>query len=106
VIISSDPYAVREAIVKMGDAIPVFVGGPYTEPLCFHHMPCWFMKTEELTLTQALERIFTIDGRGRPAKAKLMLELMESYESDPSVLRSAIKEVGERKFIWHPPTFW
>jgi hypothetical protein len=40
VIISDDPLAVREAVVKMGDAIPVFMGGPNTEPLCFHHMPC------------------------------------------------------------------
>lgn len=57
------------------------------------------MKDEELTLKQTLERIFTIDGRGRPAKAKLMLSLLERYESDPSILRAAIKEIGERKFI-------
>jgi hypothetical protein len=55
------------------------------------------MKDEELTLTQSLERIFTIDGRGRPAKAKLMLELMTKF--DMGDLVAEIQRISERKSI-------
>ena len=39
-------------------------------------------------LTKDLENIFTIDGRGRPRKCKLLLELMKQYGTD-----AVIKEV-------------
>lgn len=48
-------------------------------------------------LTKALENIFTIDGRGRPAKAKYFLELLQKYELN-EVLR-VIQEISERKFF-------
>jgi hypothetical protein len=44
-----------------------------------------------------LERILTIDGKGRPAKAKLLLDLIE--KTDKEVLVAAITQVSERKFF-------
>ena len=53
------------------------------------------------TLIKQLERILTIDGQGRPAKARMLLEIIENeFPDDPSTeLRDALKEIGERKFF-------
>lgn len=49
-------------------------------------------------LTKELEKIFTIDGRGRPAKCKLFLELYENLGSDHQYLiLKAIQEISQRK---------
>ncbi len=48
-------------------------------------------------LIQDLENVLTIDGRGRPDKARLFLKLVEKFGIE-NVL-AEIKKVGERKFI-------
>ena len=48
-------------------------------------------------LNKKLEEVFTIDGKGRPDKAKLLLDLIEVYGLT-YVLRE-IQTIGERKFI-------
>ena len=60
--------------------------------------------SEKTETTQKLERILTIDGKGRPFKAKELLTLIESYfPDDPSSysgpLYEALKEISERKFF-------
>jgi hypothetical protein len=49
---------------------------------------------KELTFID-LEFVFTIDGRGRPKKAKLFLEFVEKYGID-RVLEE-VKKISERK---------
>jgi hypothetical protein len=44
-----------------------------------------------------LERIFTIDGIGRPAKAKLMVKLL--CDVCTVDLMAYMNEIGERKFM-------
>lgn len=56
-------------------------------------------------LTKALENILTIDGRGRPFKARALLALIkQQFPDDPAAygdgeLVTALKEIGERKFF-------
>ena len=49
------------------------------------------------TPEQLLEKILTIDGRGRPAKAKLLIELIQAIGIDNALVE--IKKISERKFI-------
>jgi hypothetical protein len=48
-------------------------------------------------IIKILENILTIDGKGRPVKARLMLSLIE--EAPTLELLTALREVGERKFM-------
>lgn len=48
-------------------------------------------------LIKVLENILTIDGRGRPAKAREMLALIKWAK--PEELEAALKKIGERKFF-------
>jgi hypothetical protein len=48
-------------------------------------------------LDKALESIFTIDGRGRPAKAKLFLLIMQKYSQDE--VFKGIEEISKRKWF-------
>lgn len=52
---------------------------------------------EKSSLVKDLESIFTIDGKGRPAKAKKFLDLTERY--DDATIRSVIREMSEREFF-------
>ena len=55
------------------------------------------LEEERKFLTKELENIFTIDGRGRPTKARLFLELMDCHGKE--MIFSILKEFGERKFF-------
>lgn len=44
-----------------------------------------------------LERILTIDGQGRPAKARMLLALINSPNEE--LLKEALEQIGERKFF-------
>jgi len=46
-------------------------------------------------LVKELENILTIDGRGRPAKAKTLIELLAEHGLDNVLL--AVQEISERK---------
>jgi len=46
-------------------------------------------------LIDNLEKVLTIDGRGRPKKAKLLLELITEFGIDKVI--EAITQLGERK---------
>jgi hypothetical protein len=46
-------------------------------------------------LTIEMEKVLTIDGRGRPKKAQLLLQLIEKNGLE-EVLR-VLNEIGERK---------
>ena len=48
-------------------------------------------------LIKALENVLTIDGRGRPKKALLLLELLEKYGVEE--ITAKLKEFGERRFF-------
>ena len=48
-------------------------------------------------IIKLLESILTIDGKGRPAKARTLLALIE--EAPTLELLKALKEIGERKFF-------
>jgi len=48
-------------------------------------------------LVKRLESILTIDGRGRPWKARALLELLGDMPHDPLFI--ALKEIGDRKFF-------
>jgi len=48
-------------------------------------------------LTKSLENTLTIDGRGRPKKAQLLLELIKEFGIDK--VMEEIKVISERKFI-------
>ena len=59
-------------------------------------MASWhFMKRENIV--KILESILTIDGRGRPAKSRLLLSLIE--EAPTLELLAALKQIGERKWF-------
>jgi hypothetical protein len=47
-------------------------------------------------ITKLLESIITIDGKGRPAKARLLISLL--CEVNTVNLIDSIKDIGERKF--------
>ena len=49
------------------------------------------------TIITLLESILTIDGKGRPAKARLLLELLK--EGNMLIILDALKEIGERKWF-------
>jgi hypothetical protein len=53
------------------------------------------MEIQKEVLTKELERVFTIDGKGRPAKAKSLLELIDQF-GEPAVMVE-IKKISERK---------
>lgn len=53
--------------------------------------------SEKSKLTKELENVLTIDGRGRPKKAVLLLELIQEFGID-KVLEE-VKLFGERKFF-------
>jgi len=46
-------------------------------------------------LTKELENVLTIDGKGRPAKAKQLIELLTKYGLDEVLL--TVQEISERK---------
>lgn len=48
-------------------------------------------------LVKRLESILTIDGQGRPAKARMLLQLLGDVPNDPLI--EALKEIGNRKFF-------
>lgn len=48
-------------------------------------------------LTAELENIVTIDGRGRPKKAKLLLELIQEFGIE--AVTEELKKFSERKFF-------
>jgi hypothetical protein len=48
-------------------------------------------------LTKKLESVITIDGRGRPKKAQLLLELLEEFGIELVV--EELKRFGERRFF-------
>lgn len=48
-------------------------------------------------LNKGLESIFTIDGRGRPAKAQLFLLLIQKYGEDEVI--NGVEEISRRKFM-------
>ncbi len=48
-------------------------------------------------MTKVLESILTIDGLGRPEKARMLLKLLE--EESVLILLAALRDVGERKFF-------
>ena len=54
-------------------------------------------QTNVSPLVKDLENVFTIDGRGRPRKCKLFLELLKQYGAEEVVKEIAI--MGERKFV-------
>lgn len=47
-------------------------------------------------LIKDLEKVFTIDGRGRPAKALLFLEYWNLYQGT-DILYNAVKKISQRK---------
>lgn len=49
----------------------------------------------ERTIEDLLERVITIDGRGRPLKARLLLDLIKRYGINE--VTKVLKEFGERK---------
>jgi hypothetical protein len=53
--------------------------------------------TNDTKLVKELENVLTIDGRGRPKKAVLLLELIQEFGID-KVLEE-VKRFGERKFF-------
>ena len=55
------------------------------------------LEEEKQIAIKELENILTIDGRGRPAKAKALLWLMDRYGK--SIVEQALKEISERKFF-------
>ena len=50
-----------------------------------------------MTLIEQLESILTIDGQGRPRKAKQLLDLIKSVPLEE--LEKSIKELSDRKFF-------
>lgn len=53
------------------------------------------LEDERKIITEALEKIFTIDGKGRPAKAQLFLLLMDKYGKEQVV--SVVRDLAARK---------
>lgn len=53
-------------------------------------------REEEMkVIVKILENIFTIDGRGRPAKARAFLDLISKYGS--ALVLDEVRKIGERK---------
>jgi hypothetical protein len=52
---------------------------------------------EKQAVIKELENILTIDGRGRPAKAKALLWLIDRHGRE--VFLQALKEISERKWF-------
>jgi hypothetical protein len=50
---------------------------------------------EQKIVVKELENIFTIDGRGRPTRARTLLELIDKYGRELVLVE--IKHLGERK---------
>lgn len=48
-------------------------------------------------LIKELENVLTIDGKGRPAKAKALIEILAKYGLDETLL--AVQEISERKHV-------
>lgn len=48
-------------------------------------------------LIKKLESVLTIDGRGRPAKARLLLQLIEEVGIEE--VMEEVKKFGERRFF-------
>ena len=48
-------------------------------------------------LTNQLMNVFTIDGRGRPKKAQLFLELIKEY--GPKEVIQKVEEIAQRKWF-------
>lgn len=48
-------------------------------------------------ITKQLESVLTIDGRGRPKKAQLLLELLKTHGHFVVIQR--LEEISKRKFI-------
>jgi hypothetical protein len=55
------------------------------------------LEDEKKVVIKELENILTIDGRGRPAKAKALLWLIDSHGK--AIFEQALKEISERKFF-------
>ena len=53
------------------------------------------LEEEKKIVVKELENIFTIDGRGRPAKAKTFLRLIDNYGRE--LVIEEVKRIGERK---------
>ncbi len=53
------------------------------------------MEDERKLIVKTLEGVFTIDGRGRPEKARLFLKLINDYGM--AQVTACIKEISERK---------
>ncbi len=54
-------------------------------------------KMNKELLIKVLENVLTIDGKGRPAKARQLLQLLQ--ETNVIILLDALKEIGERKWF-------
>jgi hypothetical protein len=48
-------------------------------------------------LEKQLESILTIDGQGRPAKARQLLELLATIPLEE--LKAEVEKIGQRKFF-------
>lgn len=57
----------------------------------------WYSHLVNKELIKKLENILTIDGRGRPAKARMLLEILETVDMEE--VRKNLKEIGERRFF-------
>lgn len=55
------------------------------------------MSAEKSKLTTELENVITIDGRGRPKKAVLFLELVKEFGIEE--VMKEIEKFSERKFF-------
>lgn len=53
--------------------------------------------TTKPRLTSELENVVTIDGRGRPKKAKLLLELIEEFGIEQ--VKAELEKISQRKFF-------
>ena len=53
------------------------------------------LEEEAKLIVKELENIFTIDGRGRPAKARDFLRLIDNYGKE--LVFAEVKKLGERK---------
>lgn len=52
---------------------------------------------EKTKLTMELENVVTIDGRGRPKKAKLLLELIQEFGIEE--VKKELEIISKRKFF-------
>jgi len=53
------------------------------------------LEEEQKIVVKELENIFTIDGRGRPAKARTFLDLMDRFGRE--LVIGEVKRLSERK---------